>query len=75
MDTDSVTIEIEWPELKVSIGMLEITYQLEDVLGISGDTDVSILEITEYGLVVEYGENETEFIDMRPLTATDEVMG
>ena len=75
MKEDTVNIEIEWPEMKVNLGMIEITYQLEDILEISGDGDVSVLEVTEYGIVVEYGENETEFVDMRPLLSDEEVFG
>ena len=73
MKEDTVNIEIEWPEMKVNLGMIEITYQLEDILEISGDGDVSVLEVTEYGIVVEYGEDETEFVDMRPLLSDEEV--
>jgi len=73
MKEDTVNIEIEWPEMKVNLGMIEITYQLEDILEISGSGDVSVLEVTEYGIVVEYGEDETEFVDMRPLLSNEEV--
>lgn len=75
MKEDTVNIEIEWPEMKVNLGMVEIRYQLEDILEISGSGDVSVLEVTEYGLVVEYGEDETEFVDMRPLLSDKEVFG
>lgn len=71
MQQKSVEVEIEWPEMKMNLGMVEITYQLEDILEISGDEGVSLLEVTDNGLVVEYGENETEFIDMRPLFSNE----
>jgi hypothetical protein len=73
MKEDTVNIEIEWPEMKVNLGMIEITYQLEDILEISGSGNASVLEVTDNGLVVEYGEDETEFVDMRPLLSNEEV--
>jgi hypothetical protein len=68
MNSDTVDISIDWPDMTVSLGMLEMTYNLDDVLEIDFDGDCKVLEVTEYGLVLEYGDGETEFIDMRPVS-------
>lgn len=68
--SDSVEVNIEWPNMIVSFGMFELEYDLGDVLEIEGKEDVELLEVTDFGLVLQYGEGETEFVDMRPLSTT-----
>ena len=68
--TDSVEVDIDWPNMVVSFRMFDLEYDLGDVLEIEGEGDVELLEVTDFGLVLEYGDNETEFVDMRPLSTT-----
>lgn len=71
MNEEALDISIDWPDMSVSFGVLELTYNLNDVLEIDFEADCEVLEVTEYGLVLEYGDGETEFIDMRPLSTSE----
>lgn len=60
-----IDVCIEWPNLYVEFGPFSVVYDIEDLITIEGDKDdVSILEVTDNGLVIET-ENGTEFVDMR----------